>query len=222
MALILHGHPLSSFCHKVLIALYDTDTPFTFRHVNPADPAEATRMQRLTPMGQMPALEDDGRGIVLAETSVIIAWLARHYPAARRLLPEEPDAAMQAQVWDRFFDFNVNGAMQPIVNARLFMDPAAEPGVTAYAHACLDRAYAAADRHLAGRDWLAGDFGLADCAATPGLFYAGILHPFDTHKNLSAYFERLLARPSVARVLAEARPVLHLFPFLDRVPARFR
>lgn len=222
MALTLHGHPLSSYCHKVLVALYDSDTPFSFRHVNPADPADAARLARLTPMGQMPALEDGSRGIVLAETSVIIGWLARHYPGARRLLPEDDDAAIEAQVWDRFFDFNVNGAMQPIVNARLFMDRAAEPGVTAHARASLDRAYAAADRHLAGRDWLAGGFGLADCAAAPALFYAGILHPFDAHPRLAAYFERLLARPSVARVLDEARPVLHLFPFIDRVPARFR
>lgn len=222
MSLVLHGHPLSSYCHKLLIALYDTDTPFTFRHVDPSDPAEAERMRQLTPMGQMPALEDEARGIVLAETSVIIGWLARHFPDARRLLPEDPDAAIEAQVWDRFFDFNVSGAMQPIVNARLFMDKAAEPGVTAYATACLDRAYAAADQHLDGRDWLAGDFGLADCAATPALFYAGILHPFDAHPRLSAYFERLLARPSVIRVLDEARPVLGMFPFADRVPQRFR
>lgn len=222
MSLTLWMHPLSSFCHKVLVALYDTDIVFTARHVDPGRAEDREALARMAPLGKMPVLQDDGRGTVITETSVIIGYLARHEPGARRLLPADADQAMQTHVWDRIFDMHVQGAMQPVVNARLFMDPAAEPAITAFAHAELDRAYAAADRHLAGRDWLAGDFGLADCAALPALFYGGILHPFDGHPALAAYFDRLTARPSAARVLDEARPFLHMFPFHDLIPARFR
>ncbi|MDP5308852.1 glutathione S-transferase family protein [Paracoccus spongiarum] len=222
MSLTLWFHPLSSFCHKVLVALYDAGIAFTPRHVNPGDPADRAALAGMSPLGKMPVLQDHGRDAVICETSLIIAYLARHDPGARRLLPADPDQAMQAHVWDRVFDMHVQGAMQPVVNARLFMDPSAEPAVTAFAHRELDRAYAAADRHLAGRDWLAGDFGLADCAALPALFYAGILHPFAAHPHLSSYFERLIARPSAARVLDEARPVLDMFPFAEKIPARFR
>lgn len=222
MSLILYGHPLSSFTHKVLIALDELGAEFRFHQIDPGRAEDRALMASMTPMGKMPALRDEEKGVTLAETSIIIEWLDRHHPGPRPLLPRDPDAALEARLWDRVFDQHVMLGMQQIVDARLFMPPEAEPLVSPWARSQLDRAYAGADRQLEGRDWLAGEFGLADCAATPALFYAGMLHPFDGHPNLSAYFERLLARPSVARVLDGARPWLHLFPFPDRIPARFR
>ena len=222
MSLTFYGHPLSSYCHKVLIALYELGADFSYRQIDPSSQADRDLMATLTPMGKMPALRDDAAGVTLAETSIIIEWLDRHHPGPAPLLPRDADAALTARQWDRFFDIHVMNTAQPIVDARLFMADGAVDVVAPWAHSQLDRAYAAADRQLADRDWIAGDFGMPDCAATPALFYAGFLHPFDAHPNLSAYFERLLARPSVARVLSDAKPFLHWFPFADLIPARFR
>lgn len=225
MTLTLYGHPLSSFTHKVLVAMYELGLDFDFRLVDLGQPEERALMGRLSPMGKMPALRDDQAALSVAETSVIIEYLDRGHV----LIPQGA-AGREVRTWDRIFDMHVQGAMQPIVDARLFIDKAAEPGVTAHSRAALDRAYAAIERQLtpheserpAGEGWIAGRFSLADCAALPALFYAGILHPFADHPHLSAYFERLIARPSAARVLDEAKPWLHMFPFHDLVPARFR
>lgn len=221
MSLILYGHPLSSYCHKVLIALYENGTGFDFRQVDLGREEDRALIGRLTPLGKMPALRDEARDVTVSESTLIIEYLDRHHPGPVPLLPTDFDRSLTARTWDRIFDYHISREMQQIVDARLFMEDAAEPAIGNFARASLDRAYTAADRHLSGRDWAAGAFGLADCAAMPALFYGGILHPFDTYPNLSAYFERLLARPSVARVLDEAKPCFHLFPFRDRIPARF-
>jgi glutathione S-transferase len=66
---------------------------------------------------------------------------------------------------------------------------------------------------MAGREWVAGDFSLADCAAAPALHYAEKVEPFTgTHPKLAAYLKRLQDRPSFARVLTEAEPYAHMFP----------
>ncbi len=84
--------------------------------------------------------------------------------------------------------------------------------------------YAMIDAHMASRTWMCADaFSLADCAAAPALFYASTIVPFSAGAtHLAAYFERLVARPSVARVLAEARPWFAMYPFADDLPKRFR
>ena len=218
--LTLYAHPLASNCHKVLIALYESGTAFDVHRIDLGREADRALMASLTPLGKMPALRDGDR--VVAETSVIIEYLDLHHPGPRRMVPADPDAALEVRVWDRIMDAHVAAAFQPVVDARLFMDPAAEAPVTAHARRQLDRAYGALDRRLAGRAWLAGDFSLADCSAAPALFYAGVIHSFDGHPNLAAYFDRLLARPSVARVVAECRPWLEMFPFADLMPDRLR
>ena len=80
------------------------------------------------------------------------------------------------------------------------------------------------DRRMASRTWAAGkDFSMADCAAAPALFYAGVIEPFPAeHKSLAVYFDRLVERPSVKRVIDEARPFFPMFPFASSLPARFR
>ena len=78
----------------------------------------------------------------------------------------------------------------------------------------LERAYAWLDHELAGRTWALGnDFTMADCAAAPSLFYADWVHRIpETYPVLRAYRTRLLARPSFARCVEEARPYRPLFP----------
>ncbi|MDQ7260632.1 glutathione S-transferase family protein [Paracoccus sp. PS-1] len=217
--LTLYGHPLSSYTQKVLIALYELGTDFEFRHIDLGDEGDRALMLSVEPMGRMPALREGD--LVLSQSSLMIEWLDRHHPGPQRLLDPDPDASLPARQWDRFLDFQVMQMMQQIVDARIFMAEGAEERVAPFARGKLDLAYAALDRRLDGRDWIAGGFGLADCAAMPALFYAGAIHPFADHPRLTGYFERLVARPSVQRVIEGARPFYGWFPFKDGIAARF-
>ncbi|WP_134679499.1 glutathione S-transferase family protein [Paracoccus ravus] len=219
--LTFYGHPLSSYSQKVLIALYETGVPFTFRQIDLDKDDDRALMASIEPMGRMPGLQDSARGVILSQSSVMIEYIDRHYPGPHRLLPQDPDQALLARQWARFFDFQIMQVMQQIVDARLFMAEGAEPQVTAFAHGKLDLAYAALDQHLTGREWALGDYGVVECAASPSLFYAGILRPFDDYPALSDYFERLLERPSFHRARIDALPYLGWFPFQDLIPARF-
>jgi glutathione S-transferase len=223
--LTLYSHPLASFCHKVLVALYESGTKFECRLVDLADEASSGEMLSFWPVGKIPVLRDRRRDRTVPETSIIIEYLERHHPGPVPLLPADPDAALEVRLWDRFFDLYVNAPMQKIVVDRLRPAGAGDAIGVEEAQKTLAKAYALLDRHLRGRagPWVAGDgFSLADCAAAPALFYGAIVAPFaDDHPAVSAYFERLLQRPSVARTLAEARPYFALFPMRDRIPARF-
>ncbi len=221
MTLTLYSHPLASFCHKVLIALYEAGTPFEAALVDLTDPGEHARFLDLWPVGKMPVLRDHARDRTIPETSIIIEYLDRHHPGPRPMLPEDPEARLEARLWDRFFDLHVHDPMQRIVADRLRPEAARDPLAVEEAKARLRQAYAMVDGRMAGRDWAAGDFGIADCAAAPALFYAGIVVPFPAeHRTLHAYFDRLLERPSYRRVLSEARPYYDMYPFRDRMPER--
>lgn len=223
MSLTLYFHPLASFCHKVLIALYENDTPFDARLVDLLDPAEAAHFAELWPAGKMPVLRDSARDVTVPETSVIIEYLDRHYPGSHRLIPSNADEALQARLWDRFFDLYIHVPMQKIVTDTLRAAGENDHRGVADARATLGTAYAMADRHFSANAFAGGPaFSLADCAAAPALFYAGIVEPFaEKHPHLQAYFERLLERRSMRRVLAEAQPYFHMFPYKDLMPARF-
>ena len=223
MTLTLYYHPLASFCHKVLIALYEAGTPFEASLVDLADPDASARFLDLWPVGKMPVLRDAGRDATVAETSIIIEYLDRHHPGPAPMLPADPDAALEARLWDRFYDLHVQEPMQKVVTDRIRPDGARDPFGVAEAGRRLATAYGMVERRMAERTWAAGDaFTMADCAAAPALFYAGIVQPFpQDHRHLRAYFERLLERPSFRRVLDEARPYLDMFPFREKVPERF-
>jgi len=223
MTLSLCLHPLSSYCHKALIALYENGTPFEPEMINLGDEASRARFFELWPLGKIPVLRDHARGCTIPETSIIIEHLERHYPGRLRLLPEDTDECLQARLWDRVFDFYVMTPMQQIVGDRLRPAEERDARGVAEARATLAKAYALIERQVAGKTWAIGErFSLADCAAAPALFYAGIVAPFaGDHPQLSAYFERLLQRPSVARVIDEARPYFQYFPYRDAMPQRF-
>jgi glutathione S-transferase len=223
MSLTLYYHPLASFCHTVLIALYESGTPFEARIVDLMDDAAAARFLDLWPVGKIPVLRDEARDRTVPETTIIIEYLDEHYPGPRPMLPADVAARLDARLWDRFFDLYVQVPMQKIVTDRLRPDSERDARGVADAEAALKVAYDMLEQHMAERDWAAGDsFGLADCAAAPALFYADIVVPFAaTHPKAANYFERLLQRPSVARTFVEAQPYLHMFPLKERIPARF-
>lgn len=213
MSLELWFHPLSSFCQKVLVAFYENDIPFTPRLVDFADERSAAAFREVWPVAQIPVLRDLARGRTIPESSVIIEYLEQHRPGPARLIPRDPDRALEARLQDRFFDLHVAVPMQKIVTDRIRPDGLHDPFGVEHAQAQLRTAYAVLDREVAGRTWALGDeFGLADCAAAPALYYAGWVLPFREHANVAAYFRRLLARPSFARAVEEAAPYRANFP----------
>ncbi|EEW25636.1 glutathione S-transferase family protein [Rhodobacter ferrooxidans] len=212
MPLALYGHPFSSYTQKVLIALYENALPFAFRCVSPDHPAHTADWLRRWPLRKFPLLLDGNRAVV--ETSIIIEYLQLRHPGPVRLIPDDPEAALEVRFLDRFFDLHVMDAAQHAVNGAITGNPVKRAEGLALSIEKLDRAYLWAEGHLAGRTWAAGaDFSLADCAAAPSLFYADWVHPIpDACPTLRAYRARLLARPAFARAVNEARPFRHLFP----------
>jgi glutathione S-transferase len=213
MALTLYFHPLSSFCMKVLIALYENGTPFTPHLVDLSDEAAAANLKKLWPIGKFPVLRDDARNRTIPETSIIIEYLDRHYPGATRFIPADGALALQTRLQDRFYDLYVQLPMQEIVGDRLRPADRKDPFGVARAKERLAGVYDMIEREMASRKWAVGDaFSLADCAAAPALFYAHKVVPLDGFKHTAAYRERLMQRPSFARALMEAEPYFRLFP----------
>lgn len=213
MTMKLYYHPLSSFCHKALIAFYERDVPFEPVVVNLGDPAERAALAALSPVGKFPVLRDEAAGATVPEASLIVEYLDRAGTAAP-LVPAEQDAALQVRLWDRFFDLYVHLPMQRVVAECFRPEGAKDPHGVAEAKAQIARSWDILESHLtgAGGEWAAGAFSLADCAAAPALFYANIVEPFAGHERVAAYFERLRSRPSFARCIAEAKPYWHMFP----------
>ena len=214
MSLTLHFHPLSSFCWKALIALYENDTPFTPHLVNLGDAAERAALLELWPIGKFPVLRDEGRDTTVPELSIIIEYLDRNYPGRTRFIPEEPNLAWQTRLRDRFYDLYLHLPMQKIMGDRLRAAGNKDSHGVGEARAQLRTSYAMIEAQMADGGWAMGEaFGLADCAALPPLFYGNMVEPFGgAHRNVAAYFERLKTRPSVARVLKEAEPYFGMVP----------
>lgn len=210
MTLTLYAHPFSSYCQKVLIALWENDIPFTYRHLEHAG-ANEERLA-LWPLGQFPVLVDAGQTV--AESSIIIEHLHLYHPGPVRLLPVSAEAALEVRFMDRFFDNHVMNAMQKPVLEALRGTQDRKEELLAEARVALDKAYAWLENRLAGRSWAAGGtFSMADCAAAPSLFYADWVHQIGADfPGVRGYRSRLLARPSVARAVEEGRPYRHYFP----------
>jgi glutathione S-transferase len=219
-ALTLYYHPLASYCHKALIALYEHGIDFEPRIINLGDAEQRAELRAIWPFGKFPVVRDHSRQRDLAEATIIIEYLDHHYAGRTPLIPGELDAALEVRLWDRICDNYVQGPMQEIVGDRL---RGAQGDMTG-ARGTLATAYRMIDRQVASRTWLAGDeFTLADCAAAPALFFASTIEQFPGDAtDLHRYFERLVTRPSFRRVIDEARPYFHLYPFADAIPSRFR
>jgi len=215
MSLTLWYHPLSSFCWKALIALYEADAPFTPRAVNLGDPADRAAFQAVWPLAKFPVLTDDASGAVTPESTIIVEWLAAHVPSARGLVPDDSDAALKTRLIDRLADSYIHLPFQQIVSERLRPADAKDPFGVAQNKRLIAQGY---DLLVAmvGDPWALGEaFTLADCAALPALYYADYGVSLDGWPTLRAYLERLKGRPSVARVLAEAEPYFQYFPLKD-------
>ncbi|CAH2776410.1 MAG: Maleylacetoacetate isomerase (EC @ Glutathione S-transferase [uncultured Paraburkholderia sp.] len=212
MSLKLYAHPFSSYCQKALIALYENGTPFEFRLLAHDDPRIMAEFAELWPIRRFPVLVDSGRTVM--EASIIIEYPGLNYPGPVALVPADARAALDVRGMDRFFDNYISTPAQKIVTDRLRPEAERDTRGVAEARAMLDTAYAWLDKTMVDREWAAaGTFSLADCAAAPALFYADWTHAIDPKfTQVRACRERLLARPSFARAVDEARPYRPLFP----------
>lgn len=209
MALVLHLHPFASYCQKVLIALYELGLPFDQVLVE-----DREEHLELWPLGSIPVLVDTEAGLTIPESTSIIEYL-NALAGDEGMVPADPDAALQARLWDRIVDNHIADQMSKIVTDNLRPEGRSDPQGVDDARAMLSTAYGVLDRQLTSRTWLAGeDFTLADCAAAPPLFYCRAIHRWDSeeHAEVMRYYRALLARPSFARVVDEARPYRELFP----------
>ena len=206
----LYAHPFSSYCQKVLVALYENGTLFDYRSLE--DAHNGAKLAALWPMKRFPVLVDGQRTVL--EASCIIEYLQLHHPGAVRLIPADADAALDVRMLDRFFDNYVSTPQQKVVFDALCAETDRDPHGVRKARAMLETSYAWLDARMATRSWACGDdFSLADCGAAPFLFYADWTHPIDARfARVHAYRSRLLARPSFKRAVDEARPFRPYFP----------
>jgi glutathione S-transferase len=210
MSLTLYAHPFAAYCWKVLIALYENDTPFRYRMVDNA--TVLAELGDLWPLKKFPVLKDGEASVI--ESSVIIEHLMLRYPGPTRLIPEETDAALRVRFMDRFFDNYVMTPTQKLVSDSMRADGEHDPKGVAEARTMLDSAYEWLEKQVAPQSWAVGSyFTMGDCAAAPALFYADWVQPIgDRFPGVCAYRARLLARASIARTVDEARPYRNLFP----------
>src|SRR5215469_6292099 len=208
----LYLHPLSSYCHKVLIALYENETPF-----EPAflDGETFAHLKSLWPIGKFPVLWDEGREQLVPESSIIIEYLSLHYPGRVALIPADPERAREVRLRDRFFDLYLHTPMQKFPGDRLRPADKRDPYGLEEARRTYYTALDRLESDLPGKTWAMGEeFTMADCAAAPALYFGNRFYgPLrDTHPVSMAYLDRLLQRPSYARALREAEPYMHLVP----------
>lgn len=212
MSLKVHGHPLSSYCWKVFVALAEAGLPYEMVHIDLGDPEAAARFRLISPFGMMPVLEDPANGVTTPEATVIIQHLARTYPSAAHLVPKGDDA-LDVAFWDRVFDLHVQNHLQRVVGDRLRAAEVRDPFGVAQWKAALHRAYEVVEQRMSDREWVAGGFSMADCAACPALHYANKIVAIGAEfPNTAAYLARLESRPSFAAVLEAARPYAQFFP----------
>ncbi len=215
MSLTLYLHPLSSFCHKALIAFYENDTPFTPVVVDLGDEASRNAFRAVWPIGKFPVLRDDATDRIIPESTSIIEYLAEHYPGRSKLIPDDSEAALKTREIDRFYDLSLHVNMQKVITDRIRPPGQNDPHGVTHARDKVEAALALADKDMADKTWAIGDdFTMADCAAAPPLFYCDLaIAPLAGHfDNLAAYLGRLKQRPSYARALKEAEPYLHMVP----------
>lgn len=212
MSFTLWHHPYSGYGQKASTAAYELGLAFELRVVDHTDEALMAEFRAVSPFGKMPALVDaDGRAVY--ESSVVIEWMDRH-AGGGRLIPADPEAALETRLVDRVIDHYVGGPMNRIVQERFRPAGSRDPFGAEQDAQVLARAWDWLEERLAdGREWAAGEsFTLADCAGAPLITYARRLVPFGDRPRLRAWHARLMARPSFIRALEDAAPYGDLMP----------
>lgn len=212
--MILYGHPFSSYTWKPLIALYEKGVDFEFRSIDPAaGPAHSEQLRAILPTSQFPVLDDGGH--VVPESTIIIEYLDQRFPDTPPMIPPDAKQALDVRLMDRLFDSHLEARFQAVVGEYLpFITEKPDPMRIERAMNGLLAMYPWLETRLPDGGWACGgEFSMADCSGAPALFYADWTQPIpDEFTKLKAYRARLLARPSVARCVEDARPYRGYFP----------
>ena len=213
MSLILWSHPYAGYGQKASVALYELGLPFELKLVDAGDAAVMAAFRAVSPFAKMPTLVDTAAGRTLYESSIVVEYLDQ-LAGGGRLIPADPEAALEARLIDRIVDFYVGGPMNRIIPRKFRPAGNEDPYGDAQDEVVLATAWDWLEARLAdGRTWGAGEtFTLADCAAAPILTYARRLVPFGDRPRLRALHARLMARPSFIRALEDAAPFGDLMP----------
>jgi len=213
MTLILWSHPYAAYGQKASVALYELGLPFELKLVEARDEAVMAAFRAVSPFAKMPTLVDTAAGRTLYESSIVVEYLDQ-LAGGGRLIPADPEAALEARLIDRIVDFYVGGPMNRIIPRKFRPAGNEDPYGDAQDEVVLATAWDWLETRLAdGRTWGAGEtFTLADCAAAPILTYARRLAPFGDRPRLKAWHGRLMARPSFVRALEDAAPFGDLMP----------
>ena len=164
------------------IALHEIGVPFEARPMSfKKNDMRSPDYLALNPEGKVPTLVVDGRP--LTEVAAILFYLARRFPDAGLLPPDDIEAEAQAVSWMSFIASTLH--------------PARQRGLD-YAK----QAYGIADRRL-GTGWAIGRYSIADIHLFR-LYWrlANSLHPApELFPNLTAHYQRMMARPAVQRTI---------------------
>jgi glutathione S-transferase len=213
----VYGHPLSSYCWKLFVALRELGLPYDLAQLGPDRPDHGTAFVAAWPIAKMPVLVDEDT--ILAEASIIIEYADR-LAGGGRMIPADPDRGLRVRFLDRVFDNYVMAPMQEYTVNFLRPEGAKDPYGVDQARALLDKGYAWLEANLPQGGWAVGEGPtLADCAAAPSLYYADKVNPLGGRfPAVHAYLDRLVAWPTFAGVVADAQPYWHFFPFADGPP----
>ena len=208
----LYYHPLSGYSQKVLIALYEKNIPFDGEIIDLMNPqAKAAYKKDVYPIGKVPfMIADDGHKI--PESSIIVEYLENNYASGTQLIPSDKHLARQVRFNDRMIDLYFQNQIGIIFFDSLNPKDQQDPEGVQQARNTIDTVYGFLNEHLANGEWMVGNqFSMAECAIAPVLNYARQTHPYEQHKNIEAYWNRIHERPAVKRVLAEAAPYMEAF-----------
>ncbi|UQN13004.1 glutathione S-transferase family protein [Methylococcus capsulatus] len=185
------------------ILLEELGIPFEVYLVNlPAGDHRKPEYLAINPKSTIPALVRDD-GSALTEFQAIAYWLARTYPKAR-LLPEDPEGAARVIEMLAYVVGTLHGqGFARIFTTESFTSNEAEhEAVRARGREIAERGFAIVNETLAGKDYVAGTFSIADAALFYTEFWADKLG-LDLPGHCLAHYRRMLERPAVQRVLRE-------------------
>ena len=203
----LYEHPLSPYAQKVKIALREKGVPFDLALPGGLGAGGAMGdFVAASPRAEVPALVDGD--IRIFESNIILEYIEDKWPTPALLptgAPERARVRMLEEVMDTHFEA-INWAMGEINWFRRAEGDLAET-LRARAAEQTRGFYTWLDRQLGNRAWFNGDvFGWGDLCVAPYLNgAAGVGHPPERGSSLSAWLERVTARPSVAKTTAVAR-----------------
>jgi glutathione S-transferase len=191
--------------YKATIALEELELPYRLHHVRIAQGEHRQPdFLALNPHGRIPVLTDDETGVALFESAAILLYLAEK---TGRLLPTDIQGRWEAIKWLQFHSSSVGPIIGQRVNFEVF-DKARTPAALERYQRLTEDGLAVLDRRLADQPYLAGDaYSIADIAHFGWSHIARIIDfDFSHHRHLSAWHERVAARPAVAKGITLPAP----------------